>query len=106
MGRFGLTQEDLMVRFEAVEDPRLYRNKKYPLSGIIFLALYGPLCGADSWRGIEMLGEERLDFLRRFFPFTEGIPSHQTIGRVFSILKPKSFEYFFQIWYRLVSIIL
>lgn len=36
--------------------------------------------------------------MRKFFAFKQGIPSHQTIGRVFSILKPKSFEDFFIAW--------
>jgi predicted transposase YbfD/YdcC len=54
--------------------------------------------GVESWRGLELLGEERIDFIRRFFPFEHGVPSHQTIARVFSILKPKSFEQFFLKW--------
>ena len=98
MGGRSFTEEDLAVKFSGIEDPRTDRNKKYPLYEIIFLVLCGALCDADSWRGIEILGEERLDFLRRFFPFSKGIPSHQTIGRVFSLLRPKSFEAFFQIW--------
>ena len=91
----SLVKEDLAVSFDGIEDPRLDRSKKYPLNEIIFLAIFGALLGIESWRGLELLGEERLLFLRKFFPYKEGIPSHQTIGRVFSILRPKSFEDFF-----------
>ncbi|MBI1883564.1 MAG: ISAs1 family transposase [Chlamydiae bacterium] len=94
----SLVKEDLSVNFDAIEDPRLDRNKLYPLCEIIFLALVGALLGIESWRGLELLGNERLDFLRRFFEYTHGIPSHQTIARVFSILKPQSFESFFKSW--------
>ncbi len=58
------------------------------------MAIFGALLGIESWRGLELLGEERLSSLRKFFPYKEGIPSHQTIGRVFSILRPNSFEDF------------
>ena len=86
----SLVKEDLAVNFDLIEDPRIDRQKKYPLREILFLALFAALQGIESWRGIELLGNERLDFLRKFFLFENGIPSHQTIGRVFSILKPKS----------------
>ena len=51
----------------------------------------------NSWRGLELLGNEKLGFLKQFFEFAEGIPSHQTISRVFSILKPESFEDFLKL---------
>ena len=94
----SLVKEDLAVNFDLIEDPRLDRHKKYPLSEIVFLALFAALQGIESWRGIELLGNERLDFLRKFFLFKNGVPSHQTIGRVFSIMRPKSFETLFATW--------
>ena len=98
MGMGSLVKEDLSVAFDQLEDPRVNRRKLYPLSEILFLALFGALLGIESWRGLELLGNERLSLLQRFFPFVHGIPSHQTLARVFSILKPKSFEQFFISW--------
>src|SRR3989338_4579101 len=94
----SLVKEDLSVSFADIEDPRVNRRKLYSIGEILFLALFGALLGIESWRGLELLGEERIDFIRRFFPFEHGVPSHQTIARVFSILKPKSFEQFFLKW--------
>ena len=94
----SLVKEDLSVTFDQIDDPRINRSKLYPLSEVLFLALIGALLGIESWRGLELLGNERLSFLQRFFPFAHGIPSHQTIARIFSILKPKSFEQFFISW--------
>lgn len=94
----SLVKEDLSVSFDSIEDPRINRRKLYPLSEVLFLALFGALLGIESWRGLQLLGNERLNFLQRFFPFVHGIPSHQTIARIFSILKPKSFEQFFMSW--------
>lgn len=98
-----LCKEDLSVGFSGIEDPRLDRNKKYPLHEILFCAVYSALQGVESWRGIEIMCVEKVDHLRKFFSFAEGIASHQTIGRVFSLLKPKSFEQFFTTWAQRLS---
>lgn len=98
MSMGSLVKEDLSVSFDEIEDPRIDRRKLYPLCEVLFLALIGALLGIESWRGLELLGNERLSLLQRFFPFIHGIPSHQTIARIFSILKPKSFEQFFISW--------
>jgi predicted transposase YbfD/YdcC len=94
----SILKEDLIVAFDKVEDPRMDRTKKYPLQEILFLVLVVALMGIESWRGVSLIGNERIDFLRRFLPYKNGIPSHQTIGRVFSILKPGSFEKMFVSW--------
>lgn len=94
----SVLKEDLRVDFSKIEDPRIQRSKKYPIEEIIFLCLFGAFLGVESWRGVALLGQERLAFLRQFFAFSNGIPSHQTIGRVFSLLKPHCFEQFFMDW--------
>jgi hypothetical protein len=86
------------VTFDEIEDPWVERSKKYPIVEIIFIAIFAALLGIESWRGTALVANERIEFLRKFFQFKNGIPSHQTIGRVFSILKPKSFEEFFITW--------
>jgi predicted transposase YbfD/YdcC len=87
-----MMNEELTVIFDNLEDPRLERHKLYPLGEILFLVLAAVTARALSWRGVETYGEERLFLLRNFMPFEHGIPSHQTIGRVFSLVKPKVFE--------------
>lgn len=83
---------DVGVIFEGLEDPRVERKKLYPLREILFLTLVAVMAGIKGWRGVETFGEGRLDWLRKFMPFKEGIPSHQTIGRVFSLLNPSTME--------------
>ena len=58
----------------------------------------GALTGVESWRAIEVAGKECLVFLRKYFAFESGIPSHQTIGRIFSLFKPKAFKIFFNLF--------
>ncbi len=88
----ALMQEDLSETFSGIKDPRVDRNKKYPMGEIIFLVLVGAIAGVESWRGLELVGNEKLPFLRKYLPYVHGICSHQTISRVFSLLSPKLFE--------------
>lgn len=91
----ALIKEDLSEIFSDVKDPRVDRRKIYPIGEIIFLALTGAIAGVESWRGLELFGNDRLDFLRLYFPYNDGICSHQTISRVFSLISAKNFEYYF-----------
>ena len=83
---------ELIVLFDKIEDPRLERHRRYSIGEIFFLTLCAVLIGVNSWRGTEYFGQERLNWLRKFMPYENGIPSHQTIGRVFSLVKPKVLE--------------
>ncbi|CAE6866802.1 hypothetical protein R75461_08327 [Paraburkholderia nemoris] len=62
------------------------------------VALCAVLCGADGWVSIQLWGEEKLDWLRQHMPLAQGIPSHDTFGRVFAALNPKQFEACFIRW--------
>lgn len=53
---------------------------------MLMVALCAILSGADSWIGIELWGQAKLDWLRRYIPLQQGIPSHDTFGRVFAAL--------------------
>jgi len=74
--------------FEDLTDPRIARTRAHELFDLVVVALCGTLAGADSWTDIERFGNERLDWLRTFLPLAEGIPSHDTFGRVFAMLDP------------------
>lgn len=72
----SIVKEDLSIFFSEIEDPRIHRNKLYPIEEIVFLALVGALRGFESWRSLEIIGENSLELLRRFYPYENGIPSH------------------------------
>jgi len=81
--------DELLVSFNEVDDPRVNRTKHYSIGEILFLVLCAVLTGVDSWRGTERFGIDREEWLKKYFPYEHGIPSHQTIGRVMSVIKPK-----------------
>lgn len=84
--------KELFALFDKIEDLRPDLRTTYPLREIIFLIIVANIFGFESWEGIAMFGQERLEFLRQFFPFETGTPSRQTISRVFAIVKPAYFE--------------
>jgi predicted transposase YbfD/YdcC len=84
--------------FEELEDPRMDRTKLHALSDILFITLCAVLCGADSWAEVELYGRSKEQWLRQFVPLANGIPSHDTFGRVFSRLDPTQLEQCFVNW--------
>lgn len=82
----------LLRFFDDLDDPRMDRTKRHSLSDIMFITLCAVLSGADEWTEIELFGNSRIDWLRTFLPLPNGIPSHDTFGRVFGRLDPKQLE--------------
>jgi len=93
-----MTRSSLYDYFAKLSDPRLNRNKKHNLADIIVLSILAVICGAESWDSIEEFGKARIDFLKKILYLPNGIPSHDTINRVFSMLKPGKFEVVFISW--------
>ncbi len=84
--------------FEVIEDPRVERTKQHQLIDIIIIAILGVLCGADGWVDIESFGNTKETWLKTFLDLPNGIPSHDTFGRVFARIDPKQFETCFLTW--------
>src|SRR5258708_23773990 len=89
--------------FESIEDPRVERTKRPPLLDIILIAILGVLCGAEGWVDIETFGKTKEAWLNTFLELPNGIPSHDTFGRVFARIDPKQFEECFLTWVRGVT---
>jgi len=75
--------------FANLKDPRVERTKKHLLLDIIALALCGVISGAQNWEEIEDFGNIHKKWFCSFLALPNGIPSHDTISRVFSALDPK-----------------
>lgn len=99
----SILTEDFKEHFHLVQDPRIQRRQLYPLMEILFLSVAAVVAGADGPSEIEDFGRQKIDWLRRFYPFSEGIPSHDTIGRVFSLIKPVEFQRCFLSWIKTLA---
>jgi predicted transposase YbfD/YdcC len=84
--------------FSLIKDPRVNRQKKHALSDIFFMTLCAVICGADNWVMIEQFCEAKKDWFREHLDLENGIPSHDTFSRVFSMIDLNSFSECFSNW--------
>lgn len=92
----------LVEHFASLEDPRADYLVEHQLIDIIMIAICAVICGAETWNDIELFGNERLDWLRQFLALRNGIPSHDTFGRVFARINGDQFQVCFISWVQAV----
>jgi predicted transposase YbfD/YdcC len=88
----------LLDYFADLDDFRVERTKLYPLAEIIAIAICAVIGGAESWVQVEVFGNAKKDWLARFLKLENGIPSHDTFGRVFTLLDPRRLQEGFRNW--------
>lgn len=84
--------------FSAMKDPRIDRTKDHLLLDIIVIAVCAVICGANGWTDIAAYGSSKYAWLKTFLSLPNGIPSHDTFGRVFARLDPEQFQQCFLNW--------
>jgi predicted transposase YbfD/YdcC len=88
----------IIEHFSILRDPRIERHKKHKLVDIIVLAICAVLSGAEGWEAIEEYGYTKLEWLRKFIPLENGVPTHDTIARVLSRVSAKGLQECFMSW--------
>lgn len=84
--------------FDDGQDPRMDRTRHHALGDILFITICAVTCGADGWTEIELFGNAKIEWFRIILALPNGIPSHDTFGRVFARLNPEQFERGFLRW--------
>jgi len=84
--------------FGDMPDPRVTGRCDHKLIDIIMVAICAVLSGAETWGEVELFGEEREAWLKQFLELPNGIPSHDTFRRVFSLLDAQVFQERFIEW--------
>ncbi len=91
--------ENFSRHFTSLNDPRKdTHNKRHKLGDILVLVILAVICGADDWVSVEEFGKEKKDFLKTFLELPYGIPSHDTIGNLFSRLSIEELSRCFLSW--------
>jgi predicted transposase YbfD/YdcC len=92
------TRELFAPFFVNLADPRIDRSKRHLLLDMIILAVCATVGGANGWVDIERFGNAKRALFRRFLDLPNGIPSHDTFGRVFAALDPAALLVCVQQW--------
>ena len=82
------TMKRFIRLLKGVEDTRIKKMTDYPLYEIVIIAFLAVLSGASGWVDIELFGNKRTKWIKKFLKLEYGIPSHDTIRRVFSLIDP------------------
>jgi predicted transposase YbfD/YdcC len=97
-----LPPTSISEHFATLTDPRADRGKEHLLVDILTITLSAVICGADDWVAVATFGKTKAAWLRTFLALPNGIPSHDTFGRVFRLLDPDELRRCFFAWVRAV----
>src|SRR6516225_6807674 len=89
--------------FAEVPDPRREHLRLHNLWEIIAITILGVVAGADSWVEVAKYGTSKRKFLRTFLDLANGIPSHDTFGRVFALVNPVALQAGFVQWVQAIA---
>lgn len=81
-----------------IRDPRQAKKVEHDLVELLMVAICGVLAGADDFVEIEAWANEKLDWFRQYLVLENGIPSHDTFGRVFAAIDANEFAAAFRRW--------
>jgi predicted transposase YbfD/YdcC len=93
-----MSVENLVRYFGAIEDPRCPGKVEHRLLDILVIAAAAVIACAESWDDIALYGRSKLAWLKTFLELPNGIPSHDTFRRVFTLIDPDAFEAGFTAW--------
>lgn len=88
----------IIEQFKRLPDPRSTINRRHLLVDIIVISICGVLGGADGPEAIAEWAKTKKQWLRKYLKLPNGIPSHDTIGRVLERLQPAAFQECFAAW--------
>jgi predicted transposase YbfD/YdcC len=89
--------------FGIIVDKRQEGKVHHKLIDILFIAVAATIANSTNWLEIEAFAKEKEEWLRKYLELPHGIPTHDTIERVFKWIDPKQFEKCFITWVREIA---
>ena len=90
--------KSLFAHLLNIDDPRIERSRLHKLIDILVIGVVGVLSGADGWDDIVFVASEKQEWLSKFLELPHGIPSADTVARVFARISPPQFAKSFSEW--------
>lgn len=69
---------------------------------IIVINICATICGANNWEAVAAYGITKYEWLKTFLALPNGIPSHDTLIRLFARLKSEELQSCFISWMQAV----
>jgi predicted transposase YbfD/YdcC len=73
------------------------------MKDIIAIVFFAVVANADGWAEIEYFARAKEQFLRKYLELPNGVPSHDTIQRVFAMVSPEFLQKFQIRWNEMLS---
>jgi predicted transposase YbfD/YdcC len=99
----SLSKVAIRRHFTSLKDPRVRGRTQHRLIDLIVIAICGVIADCDNWREIELFAQHRAAWFKRFLSLRNGIPSHDTLERVFDRIDPRAFALCFVRWVQALS---
>jgi len=90
----------ILEEFALLPDPRSHVNRRHLLSDLVVICIMAVIAGAEGPRAIGLWAKSNADWLKGRLQLPNGVPAHDTIGRVLMALKPAAFQACFENWIR------
>lgn len=85
--------------FSVLPDPRVHHNKvRHRLVDVVMITICAVVANADDWVDVVNFAHAKREWLEEFLELPNGIPSHDTFGRLFSMIDPEAFGACFLDW--------
>jgi predicted transposase YbfD/YdcC len=88
----------LQAIFADLEDPRQAHKVKHNLQDVLVMSIIAAISNAQSWTEIEEFGREKEEWLKQWIPLENGIPTHDTIQRIFQAIPNEDITRCFVKW--------
>ena len=76
-------------QMDGLDDKRHHSYIRHRIGDIIVIVFLALLSDADEWNEIELFAKKKEKWLRKFLTLDYGIPSHDTIQNVISMIEPQ-----------------
>ena len=95
--------DSILTSFEALNDPRSHINRRHVFGDLLVICIMAVIAGADGPQAIGVWADNNRAWLKKHLMLPNGIPSHDTLGRLLAALKPVAFQSCFQAWIQNVA---
>lgn len=89
---------EMKMYFSKLPDSRDNRGLKHELSNIIVMSIYAVLCGYTDAENMAFFMKLQEEYFIKMLDLKHGVPSADTLLRVFALIEPESFMQMFYCW--------